>query len=189
MRSLITGGARSGKSVFAERYASALGKHGLYVATSHLYDREMEERIKHHRLRREEGSFLWRTIEEPYDLAGVLERCGQGTPGGDSPVLLIDCLTLWLSNWILKDECSVKLDKLSNELAAAVSAYPGPLLLVTNEVGSGIVPEYALGRKFRDVSGRLNQMLAQACDQVFLVTAGIPVELKSIAFSFPSKKG
>ncbi|MFK7693698.1 bifunctional adenosylcobinamide kinase/adenosylcobinamide-phosphate guanylyltransferase, partial [Paenibacillus sp. HJGM_3] len=105
-------------------------------------------------------------------------------------VVLVDCLTLWLSNWVLAHEEEPALLPLVHgkidELAAAVQAYPGRLVLVTNEVGSGIVPAYKLGRVYRDLAGRMNQRLAQVCDRVFLVTAGIPVELKSQAFDLDS---
>jgi adenosylcobinamide kinase/adenosylcobinamide-phosphate guanylyltransferase len=94
-----------------------------------------------------------------------------------------------LSNWLLEDEAMTKLEQRCEDLAVAVSGYPGPLLLVTNEVGSGVVPEYALGRHFRDAAGRLHQRLATLCDQVFLVTAGLPVELKRVAFAIPERKG
>ncbi|MFD1954449.1 bifunctional adenosylcobinamide kinase/adenosylcobinamide-phosphate guanylyltransferase [Paenibacillus thailandensis] len=194
MAVLVTGGARSGKSSFAEAYAERSGDSGIYVATSRIWDEEMAERVANHRLDRERSGFPWRTVEEPLDLAGVLAgikgeldrhlRSDEARP----PVVLIDCLTLWLSNWMFKLEEDGLPDKRLNEeyrkLAEAVEGYPYPLLLVTNEVGGGVVPAYPLGRRFRDEAGRLNRLMAQLCDRVFLVTAGIPVELKSIAFKW-----
>ncbi|MDT2231338.1 bifunctional adenosylcobinamide kinase/adenosylcobinamide-phosphate guanylyltransferase [Paenibacillus larvae] len=186
MAVLVTGGARSGKSGFAERLAASRGKSGRYVATSQIYDEEMEMRAALHRKQRKEQAFSWVTVEEPYELAGLLRQFAQeqGESALATDVVLVDCLTLWLSNWLLcyqerqniVDLVTAKLD----ELVKAVEAYQGHLILVTNEVGSGIVPEYPLGRQYRDLAGRMNQRLASVCPEVFLVTAGIPVELKSI---------
>lgn len=186
MAVLVTGGARSGKSGFAEQLAAFRGKRGTYVATSQIYDEEMKERVNLHRKQREEQVFPWVTVEEPYELAGLLCRLAQEQEESvsDMDVVLVDCLTLWLSNWLLRyeenpdavDLVTAKLD----ELVKVVEAYPGHLILVTNEVGSGIVPDYPLGRQYRDLAGRMNQRLASVCPEVFLVTAGIPVELKSI---------
>ncbi|MGF9714611.1 bifunctional adenosylcobinamide kinase/adenosylcobinamide-phosphate guanylyltransferase [Paenibacillus naphthalenovorans] len=183
LKVLVTGGARSGKSSFAESYAATLGAQGLYIATSQAYDDEMKERIAMHRRERDERGFPWITAEEPYDLAGALLRA-------ESPVVLVDCLTLWLSNWLLRLEQEPETGRLGgleakiDELAEVFGSLDRPVVLVTNEVGSGLVPEYKLGRVFRDLSGRMNQRLARIADQVFLVTAGIPVELKSRAFHF-----
>ncbi|WP_072330328.1 MULTISPECIES: bifunctional adenosylcobinamide kinase/adenosylcobinamide-phosphate guanylyltransferase [unclassified Paenibacillus] len=181
MKALVTGGARSGKSSFAERYAATLGKDGLYIATAQAYDEEMEERIALHRRDRELRGYRWQTVEAPYELAGAIRTA-------QAPVVLVDCLTLWLSNWLLRleqeKEAARLLDELVDELADAFRSARQPIVLVTNEVGSGLVPEYKLGRLFRDASGRMNQRLAQEADQLFLVTAGIPVELKSRAFIY-----
>ncbi|RNB80843.1 bifunctional adenosylcobinamide kinase/adenosylcobinamide-phosphate guanylyltransferase [Brevibacillus panacihumi] len=185
---MVTGGARSGKSTFAERYAAHLGKRGVYVATSPVFDEELSERVAMHQARREISSFPWETIEEPYDLTGKLEELAQRPDvlAGET-VLLVDCLILWLSNWLVRDEqqhdLAFLLQKVS-ELRQVISSFPGTLLLVTNEVGYGIVPEYALGRIFRDAAGMMNQRVAEASEQVFLVTAGIPQEIKSKAFPF-----
>lgn len=194
MAVLITGGARSGKSAFAEEYASRSAERGVYVATSRIGDEEMEKRVALHRLDRERSGFPWRTVEEPLDLPGTvlaLKReieTGASSEPGMPPVVLVDCLTLWLSNWLLKlEEEGLPDDRLENELGRlteAVRGYPYPLLLVTNEVGDGVVPAYPLGRRFRDEAGRLNRRMARLCDRVFLVTAGIPVELKSMAFKW-----
>ncbi|WP_201319239.1 bifunctional adenosylcobinamide kinase/adenosylcobinamide-phosphate guanylyltransferase [Paenibacillus sp. EPM92] len=179
MKVLVTGGARSGKSSFAERYAATLAPEGLYVATAHAYDEEMKARIGLHRQEREERGFSWTTAEAPYALAETLRQA-------DAPVVLVDCLTLWLSNWLLRFEGHNARDRLLEgkigELVEAFRELERPVVLVTNEVGSGLVPENKLGRLFRDLSGRMNQRLAREADQVFLVTAGIAVELKSREF-------
>ncbi|RTE08722.1 bifunctional adenosylcobinamide kinase/adenosylcobinamide-phosphate guanylyltransferase [Paenibacillus whitsoniae] len=185
MAVLITGGARSGKSGFAERLAMHRGSHGIYIATSQIYDEEMRERVSRHRRQRETAGFPWVTQEEPLGLLELLTS--SGLDGGNlQTVVLVDCLTLWLTNWLLKVESEPNCEELVmqqiKELADAVSSYSGHLLLVTNEVGDGIVPEYPLGRQFRDLAGWMNQRLAEVCEEVFLVTAGIPVELKSIAY-------
>ncbi|PYI57507.1 bifunctional adenosylcobinamide kinase/adenosylcobinamide-phosphate guanylyltransferase [Paenibacillus flagellatus] len=184
MRIMVTGGARSGKSSFAERYAAHLAKCGVYIATAQAFDAEMEERLSLHRKRRDDSGFPWRTIEEPLHIAGWLRRHAPA----DGEAVLIDCLTLWLSNWVLRHESESDMERTVGdrveELAAAVREYPGTVLLVTNEVGSGIVPEYKLGRVYRDLAGRMNQRVAEACGEVFLVTSGIPVELKRLAFRF-----
>ncbi|MCZ8519381.1 MULTISPECIES: bifunctional adenosylcobinamide kinase/adenosylcobinamide-phosphate guanylyltransferase [Paenibacillus] len=179
LRVLVTGGARSGKSGFAERHAARLGGSGLYIATSQAYDDEMRERIALHRRSREEQAFPWTTVEEPYKLS---ERLAEA----DQPVVLVDCLTLWLSNWLLRNESEPQsqrlLEEKIEELAQVFERVDRPVILVTNEVGYGLVPEYKLGRIFRDLSGRMNQRLARAADEVFLVTAGIPLELKALAY-------
>lgn len=186
MAVLVTGGARSGKSRFAERYAESLGERGLYIATMQALDNEMRDRIGLHRLRREQSGFPWRTVEEPLELAGLLRKHGEAAqPSGD--VVLIDCLTLWLSNWLLelegKSDADERLARLIEELAQALADMDRPVIAVTNEVGDGVVPEYPLGRRFRDWAGWMNQRMAEVCSEVFLVTAGIPVELKRIAFA------
>ena len=188
---LITGGARSGKSAFAEQYAYRTGESGIYIATCQAYDEEMRDRIGRHRRDRDESGFLWRTVEEPLEVDRLLAKLEQEikeftSRGNKPPVVLLDCLTLWLTNWMLRAESEgvneSRLEEESERLLQAVREYSYPLILVTNEVGSGIVPSYPLGRQFRDAAGRLNQQVAAVCDRVFLVTAGIPVELKSQAF-------
>jgi adenosylcobinamide kinase/adenosylcobinamide-phosphate guanylyltransferase len=184
---LVTGGARSGKSSFAETYAAHLGGNGIYIATAQAYDEEMTARIGLHRQQREEAGFIWTTIEEPLSLAETLLQLSSGEHSRS--VILVDCLTLWLSNWLLRTEREVdveeKLHAKLDELAYACRLFIEQgrhLLLVTNEVGYGLVPEYKLGRQFRDLSGRMNRQLANTAEQVFLVTAGIPVELKSLRY-------
>ncbi|WP_438431747.1 bifunctional adenosylcobinamide kinase/adenosylcobinamide-phosphate guanylyltransferase [Gorillibacterium sp. sgz500922] len=185
----ITGGARSGKSRFAEAMAGrlSLSGEGDYIATAQLYDNEMEERARLHRQRRAESGFRWRLHEEPYELAALLaERSARFREGETGGVVLIDCLTLWLSNWLLKLEREERLDRLEaqiEELSAALADCPMPVLVVSNEVGDGIVPEYELGRLFRDYAGLLGQRIARLSDRAFLVTAGIPVDLKRLEFN------
>lgn len=194
----VTGGARSGKSSFAEKYCMKQADSGLYIATAQAFDDEMRERIELHRAQREDSGFRWTTIEEPIKLADLLARATNSgefnsplarepvRPKALAPVVLVDCLTLWLTNVLFASEDSetgsIMNDKVELELGrlvSAVSAYPGHLVMVTNEVGSGIVPEYPLGRIYRDYAGILNRKMAEISDLVFLVTAGIPVELKS----------
>jgi len=164
---LVLGGARSGKSRYAECLVEGIAAGGTYCATAEAGDAEMAQRIAAHRLRR--GSF-WCTIEEPLALAPVI--AGAASP--DRP-LLIDCLTLWLSNLLLagrpiKDE--------TEALCAALHVAPGPVVLVANEVGMGLVPETPLGRRFRDAAGCLNQKIAALADRVVFVAAGLPLVLK-----------
>ncbi|MFC5648515.1 bifunctional adenosylcobinamide kinase/adenosylcobinamide-phosphate guanylyltransferase [Paenibacillus solisilvae] len=205
MAIIITGGARSGKSDFAERYAMHLCSRGIYIATSQSWDEEMAERIKRHKQVRESAAFAWETIEEPYEIAAMLRKLEkEALNGEDRPAVLIDCLTLWLTNWMLKldaDHEHPSPDKTSGtgedtpqnrvdeslppvieDFVQAVTEYSGTLLMVTNEVGSGIVPAYPLGRRFRDEAGRLNRRLAAVCEQAFLVVAGFPLDLKAHAF-------
>lgn len=166
MADLILGGARSGKSALAERRAQASGLAVVYVATGSAGDGEMQQRIAHHRARRPAH---WRTVEEPLRLAAVLqaeaaaERC-----------LIVDCLTLWLTNLLL----GPGLEPEREALLAALPALPGRVILVSNEVGCGIVPMNELARRFADEQGRLNQAAAAACQRVTLVAAGLPLELK-----------
>ena len=168
--SLILGGARSGKSHFAETLIMRHAAPWLYVATAQAFDDEMAERIAGHRARRGPG---WTTVEAPLDLAGALEPEGRsGRP------VLVDCLTLWLSNIMLADRAiEAETDRL---LAVLARRLPGaaPLVLVSNEVGLGIVPDNALARRFRDAQGVLNQRVAAAADHVVLMTAGLPLVLK-----------
>jgi adenosylcobinamide kinase/adenosylcobinamide-phosphate guanylyltransferase len=193
MAVLVTGGARSGKSRFAERYAATLGTRGLYIATMQGLDDEMRDRIELHRLRREQSGFSWRTVEEPLELAELLRQHAELGEERSGEVILVDCLTLWLSNWLLELEgvpdADDVLERNIDELAEALASVRKPVIAVTNEVGDGVVPEYPLGRRFRDFAGVMNQRVAEVCEEVFLVTTGIPVELKKIAFTFGNGEG
>ncbi|WP_394701412.1 bifunctional adenosylcobinamide kinase/adenosylcobinamide-phosphate guanylyltransferase [uncultured Roseibium sp.] len=164
---LVLGGARSGKSRFAEDLALRSGLGRIYVATGTAFDGEMEKRIAAHRTQRGAG---WRTVEEQTDLAGVLRREGKA-----DAVLLVDCLTLWLNNLMMADR---DLAAESARLCDAVSMLAGRCIFVSNEVGMGIVPDNRLSRDFRDAQGRLNQDMAAVCGKVIFVAAGQPFLLK-----------
>jgi adenosylcobinamide kinase / adenosylcobinamide-phosphate guanylyltransferase len=164
---LVLGGARSGKSRYGETLVEAAAAYGLYLATAEARDGEMAERIRHHRARRGER---WTTIEEPLALADRL--VGEARP--DRPIL-VDCLTLWLANLM---EAGREIETESAALVAALATLRGPVVLIANEVGLGIVPENALARAFRDHAGRLNQMIAAAADRVVFIAAGLPLILK-----------
>ncbi|SFR82237.1 bifunctional adenosylcobinamide kinase/adenosylcobinamide-phosphate guanylyltransferase [Sphingomonas jatrophae] len=164
---LVLGGARSGKSRHAQRLAEAGGGARLFFATAQAYDDEMRERIARHQADRNAS---WTTVEAPIDLPAAMRAEDAG-----GRVLLVDCLTLWLSNLLLAD---ADLEAAGDDLIAAVEQAQARIILVSNEVGFGIVPDNALARRFRDAAGRLNQRLAAACDAVDLVVAGLPLRLK-----------
>ena len=164
---LLLGGARSGKSRRAQMIAESIGGELVYLATAQAFDDEMIDRINRHRADR---GTRWRTAECPIDLPGVLAaEAKAGT------VLIIDCLTLWASNLMLSDHDS---DAATDRLIAALAAAPCPVVIVSNEVGMGIVPDNALARRFRDIAGMLNQRVAAVASEVFLVVAGLPLKLK-----------
>lgn len=167
MRELILGGARSGKSALAERLAGESGLAVAYIATATAGDEEMAGRIAHHRARRPAG---WELIEEPQRLAAALQDAA--APGR---CLLVDCLTLWLNN-VIADEALFLRERAA--LLEILPALPGRVILVSNEVGMGIVPLGELTRRYCDEAGRLHQDLAQICDRVTLVAAGLPLLLK-----------
>lgn len=164
---LVLGGARSGKSRFAETLCAGDCLERVYVATAALLDDEMRNRVDRHRARRGDG---WRTVEAPIDLAGAL-----GAEARPGRTVLVDCLTLWLTNVMLGGR---DMDADTETLLAALSRVPCPVVLVSNEVGAGIVPENALARAFRDRQGLLNQRVAAVADRVTLVVAGLPLDLK-----------
>ena len=163
---LITGGAKSGKSARAEARATALAGKPVYIATAEALDAEMRERIAKHRARR---GTEWIEHETPLELVTALNA----TDGGGAR--LVDCLTLWLSN--LMDAQRDWLQQ-ATQLVEALRAQKSPVVLVTNEVGLGIVPDNALARQFRDAAGTMNQMIAQAADEVEFVVAGLPMRVK-----------
>lgn len=163
---LILGGARSGKSRHAEELIERLAPPWTYIATAQAYDAEMVERIALHRSRRGEG---WQTLDAPHDLASTLAALPPEAP------VLVDCLTLWLSNRLLA-EADTQAESLA--LADALTRHEGHLFVVSSEVGLGIVPDNALARRFRDAQGRLNQMVAARADSVTLMVAGLPMKVK-----------
>jgi adenosylcobinamide kinase/adenosylcobinamide-phosphate guanylyltransferase len=162
----VIGGARSGKSTYAENLTSGFPAPWRYVATAQAFDEEMRERIDLHRARRGNG---WTTVEAPYDLAGALADAPDGQP------VLVDCLTLWLSNHLLAGH---DVEAECDGLASALAKPRGPWFVVSNEVGLGLVPDNALGRRFRDAQGRLNQAIAAIADDVVFMAAGLPLVLK-----------
>jgi adenosylcobinamide kinase/adenosylcobinamide-phosphate guanylyltransferase len=164
---LVLGGARSGKSRYAERLIEEAAYCGTYCATAEAGDAEMTERIAAHRARR---GLFWRTVEAPLELAPAISA--EATE--ERPVL-VDCLTLWLSNLMLAGK---RADRESDELVLALRKAAGPVVLVANEVGMGLVPETPLGRRFRDAAGWLNQEVAALADRVVFVAAGLPLVLK-----------
>ena len=164
---LVLGGARSGKSAYAESLVARPG--AVYLATAEAIDDEMGERIARHRARRRgEG---WTTVEAPLDLAGALRSHARaGVPG-----VLVDCLTVWLGNLM---HAGRDIDREARSLLESLAGPPAPVVLVANEVGLGVVPDNPMARAFRDHAGRLNQALAARAGRVVLVTAGIPLVLK-----------
>jgi adenosylcobinamide kinase/adenosylcobinamide-phosphate guanylyltransferase len=166
----ITGGARSGKSAFAEKIAADLGGKRAYLATAQALDAEMVARIEHHRLRR--GS-AWDTFEEPLAVAELVNKLS-----GRYDVVLLDCLTLWLSNVMARTDGDDAVSRQADLLVESVRNMQGTCIIVSNEVGLGIVPDNALARRFRDLAGFINQKVAQAADEAYLLAAGIPVKIK-----------
>ena len=184
---LILGGARSGKSAFAEQLAASSGQSIAFIATATAGDDEMRARIARHRASRPAH---WHTIEEPFDLAGAVQHAATL-----ADVLLLDCITLWLSNYLSRqDETNDRAigtsnplfdaaatQEIQNLLAAFASLDPcKTLIVITNEVGLGIVPAYPLGRLYRDTLGLVNQRLAEAAQRVYLLIAGIAVDIKRL---------
>lgn len=182
MRELILGGARSGKSLLAEQRATASGLTVTYIATAEARDGEMSRRIEHHQARRPTH---WGLAEDPLHLADTLQRLAR-----PDTCLLVDCLTLWLSNLIFSGDaarqveagesvvCPLFRGQIDN-LIHQLPRLPGQIILVSNEVGWGIVPMDPISRFFADEQGRLNQQVASVCEQVTLVAAGLPLNLKS----------
>ncbi len=166
----ITGGARSGKSSFAEKLAEGFGAPLGYVATGMAGDSEMAERIRRHRLRRGEK---WQTLEEPYDVAGVIRG-----HDGHFRAMLLDCVTLWVTNLLLHCDDPTRARTEVLALAEVLPALTTPVVIVANEVGMGIVPENDLARTFRDLAGEANEILAAAADEAYVVFSGLPLKLK-----------
>ncbi len=173
---LVLGGARSGKSTYAEKLVTgtlfgAAPRPAIYIATAEAGDVEMATRIMAHRARRGVG---WTTIEEPLKLAEALEGAQARTESRGQPVL-VDCLTLWLSNLM---HAGADLDEATDHLLQALDDSASPAVFVSNEVGLGVVPETPLGRSFRDAQGRLNMRVAERADRVVLMAAGLPLIMK-----------
>nr|WP_321359132.1 bifunctional adenosylcobinamide kinase/adenosylcobinamide-phosphate guanylyltransferase [uncultured Hyphomonas sp.] len=164
---LVLGGARSGKSARAQRLAETYQERRVYIATAEPLDAEMRDRIARHQADRGQG---WQTVEAPVDLVGAMEALS-----GEDEVILVDCLTLWLSN-LMHRELDVEAE--TARLCACLQRLDQDVILVSNEVGLGLVPETPLGRRFRDAQGRLNQRMAEVSDVVEFVAAGLPLRLK-----------
>ena len=164
---LVLGGARSGKSAFAEGLVDRSGLGKAYLATGQVFEDEMRRRISTHQARRGPE---WSLSEEPLDIAGALRRIAS-----PDTAVLVDCLTLWVTNLMMADrEISVE----GNVLAGLIPTLPGTIVFVSNEVGQGIVPDNAMARAFRDHAGILHQKIAAVADEVYFVTAGLPQKLK-----------
>lgn len=162
----VLGGAASGKSAFAEALVARTGAAKVYLATAEIYDAEMRAKVDAHLEMRGQN---WRTIEAPRDLHRALASVSK------DEVVLLDCATMWLSNHMMSES---DLGKETEELLAALNDCAGPVVVVSNEVGMGIVPDNALARKFRDAQGKLNQRLAAEADLAVFVVAGLPSVLK-----------
>ena len=172
---LVFGGTRSGKSEFAERLVYASGLKPVYLATARSDDDEMSERIEIHRQRRRNISGIaWRTVEEPLALGDALRNCAF-----DGHCVMIDCLTLWISNLMV---VGANVEREITDLAACLDQLRGPVVMVSNEVGMGIVPQNAMAREFRDLAGMVNQKIAGASNHVYFIAAGLPLVMKSEEF-------
>ncbi len=181
---LVTGGVRSGKSAFAERYAAhcaAAGVHVAYIATAQVYDTEMRQRVDLHQARRPAD---WSTYEAPFFSENAIRAAGES-----HGVILFDCITMFLSNDMLqypedeqeRDSFVLHVEERIGALVQAAQEVEATTIFVTNEVGAGIVPEHRLGRLYRDMAGLANQQIARSAAEVYLVTCGIPVNIKKIA--------
>ena len=171
---LILGGVRSGKSREALRVAALLppGFRGCFLATAQALDAEMQARIARHQAERPQG---WTTVEEPYDIAGACERLA-----GRCDVIVLDCLTLWVSNLLLRGDKDAAILDAADNLARHAGLRRLSLIMVSNEVGSGVHPPTQIGLRFRDVLGEVNQRLAAASDRVTYMMAGIPMVIKNV---------
>lgn len=173
---LITGGSRSGKSAYAQRLAESISEERTYIATCPVVDDEMAARIRKHQVARRNRN--WRTLEETMDIAAALGRVR------GSPVILVDCLTLWVNNLLYESELQEK--ELNEEdivgrcmnILDACDAIPGTVIFVTNEIGMGIVPDNAMSRRYRDLAGRCNQIVAGRSNAVILMVSGLPLNIK-----------
>jgi len=167
---LVIGGCRSGKSSHALFLAEQIPGQKIFIATCMPQDKEMEQRVLRHQQQR---SSAWKTLEVPFYLPEAIHK--NATEGH---VILVDCLTLWINNLILEDDKPENIDNHIQNLTQSIEKAGGPVILVSNEVGTGIVPENKLARLFRDISGFANQKVAACVDQVIWMVAGIPVKIK-----------
>ena len=179
---LVTGGARSGKSRFAENYAIKRGNRVAYIATAGVYDEEMAYRVRLHRERRPAS---WQTFEAAYDAHKTIDHISER---GEHDFILFDCLTLYISNILCAAEDIADSDKnyrmvrgQIDKLLTAMERFTGSVLLVTNEVGAGIVPDNRLSREYRDLAGIANQLVAAQADEVYLVVCGLGVDIRRLA--------
>jgi adenosylcobinamide kinase/adenosylcobinamide-phosphate guanylyltransferase len=171
---LITGGARSGKSQFAQKLAVEAGGRVLFLATAEAKDEDMRLRIEAHR---ESRPGNWKTLEVPLGISGII-----GQHKGEAEIVVIDCITMLVANIMLQGESKTSAEELALEeikaLINQMDELEATFILVSNEVGLGLVPDNELGRRYRDCLGRANQILAQHADEVYLMVAGIPIRLK-----------
>jgi adenosylcobinamide kinase/adenosylcobinamide-phosphate guanylyltransferase len=170
---LVTGGTRSGKSRFAVDLAKGFGRNIVYLATCNAADREMRQRISHHRRQRPAH---WRTIEHPADPAKAITQLN-----GKSEGLILDCLTMYVSQFLVAGRSDAMIQQHVRRLCHAIRCASYPVIVVTNEVGSGVVPEFPMGRRFRDLAGLANQTAAACADEVYFLVAGIPMRLTAHA--------
>lgn len=167
---LVTGGVRSGKSSYAQHLAKSLGEKVIYIATAEALDTDMKERIRLHKKSRNKD---WVTVEEPRDVLGAIKKMS-----ARKRVILLDCLTLFISNLIFKGLGDKAVYGEIKAILKALTQKAGTSIIVTNEVGSGIVPDTKLGRRFRDLQGKVNQIVSGEADRVYLLVSGIPLKIK-----------
>ena len=174
---LVTGGSRSGKSTFAEKYAAKYGERVAYIATAQVYDEEMQYRVDLHQQRRPSA---WKTYECPFGAETAIRDASR-----EHDMILFDCITLYITNTLLQDYREQEIAQhyeivttAIDRLIESAQASDGTVIFVTNEVGSGIVPSGALSREYRDLAGLANQLIASAADEVYLVTCGLATEIK-----------
>jgi len=167
---LVIGGCRSGKSSHALHLAEQIPGQKIFIATCMPQDKEMEQRVLHHQQQR---SNAWETLEVPVFIPEAIHKNGR-----EGQVILVDCLTLWINNLILDDDTPENIDTHIQKLTQSIETCECPVILVSNEVGTGIVPENKLARLFRDIAGFANQKVAACVDRVIWMAAGIPVEIK-----------
>jgi len=177
---LITGGCRSGKSRYALELAKSIPGSKRFIATAEGLDDEMRQRIERHQ---QERSKDWQTIEEPLELSKIFQQVGK-----ESGPVVVDCLTLWLSNRLMQEDSRETIMDQMDQALQSISEPEATFIFITNEVGDGIVPENKLARKFRDLAGEINQRVAEFCDEVFVMVSGIPVKIKPTSESMKPQK-